>query len=107
MDAVVLVEGNRHKFTQTFEALDGNVLVPTDPTSITWYRKTYDGSATPVETWVYGTDAEVVKEGVGIYSIELDFPVAGSYAVGAQGTGTCYAYSGVRVVVSPADAKHP
>lgn len=51
---------------------------------------------------MFGTDDEVTHVSTGVFSIELDFPDRGAYAVGAQGTGAAAAYAETLVEVTAA-----
>lgn len=77
--------GDRPKLTFTFTDEDG---APADPTTVTCkIRK--DGEA--VTTYVYGTDAEVVKDAVGVYHVDYLLTSSGIYYYRGEGTGAIVA----------------
>lgn len=65
--------------------------VLTDPTTVSavWGRS----GAAPTNTWVYGTDAQIAKVGVGIYSaaIYITASMTGSFYYEYYGTTACHA----------------
>jgi hypothetical protein len=60
----------------------------TDPTTITVLHRNPSGTLT---TWVYGTDAEVVKNATGQYHADIDIDEAGRWWYRWVGTGTAQA----------------
>ena len=56
----------------------------TDPTTVTVYVKNPAGT---LSTYIYGTDAEVVKSATGIFYIDVDCNKAGEWHVRFKGTG--------------------
>jgi hypothetical protein len=101
---IVIVAGNRRTFTVAFAVPDG-AGVAIDPTTVKFYRLLKYGPDAP-EIFVYGTDSEVARDALGIYTATLDFDTPGTYVVGAEGTGSCHAYTPeVVIVVKPAVAK--
>lgn len=70
---------------------DGRVTVtfsvnntPTDPTTITARVKE---PGLPQVSYVYGTDAEVVRSGTGVYYFEIPLTAYGAWSVRFEGTG--------------------
>jgi uncharacterized protein YfaS (alpha-2-macroglobulin family) len=57
---------------------------PVDPTTITFRVRKPDGAVT---VYVYGTDAQLVKDGVGAYHVDLAATLAGRWAYRFEGTG--------------------
>lgn len=55
-----------------------------DPTAVTAVITEPDGIAT---TYVYGTDAELVKDGVGNYHVDFVFAKQGRHKIKLTGTG--------------------
>lgn len=74
--------GDKIRLTHTFTNLAG---VVTDPTAVTFKMKKPDGTTT---TYVYGTDAELVKSATGIYYVDWTFTMADSHKYRFAGTGT-------------------
>lgn len=74
--------GDLVRIQSTFKNVDGTVV---DPTTITFKLKTPDGTVT---TYVYGSNAEVVKEGTGIYHVDWSCTQAGQHIYLYVGTGT-------------------
>jgi hypothetical protein len=58
-----------------------------DPTSITFY---YASAAAPTSrlTYLYGTDAQLVRDSLGVYHVDLVPLVPGTWTYGFIGTGT-------------------
>lgn len=77
--------GDKIRLTETFTNLAG---VVTDPTAVTFKMKLPNGTAT---TYVYGTDAQLVKLGTGIYYVDWTFTMADSHRYRFAGTGTVVA----------------
>jgi len=99
------LEGNRRRYTATFKVPDQNGVL-TDPTTITFYRRK-EADPNP-ETYVYNTDIAVVREGQGIYHVDLSYSSSdadGRYWVGVKGTGTCEAFDELEVLVQKAKSK--
>lgn len=71
--------------TSTAFNVDG---VATDPTTITVQIKKPDGT---VLTYVYGVDAEVVRDGVGLYHVDINLDQVGTWYYRFAGTGACVA----------------
>lgn len=61
---------------------------PTDPTTVTAIIRDPDGVET---TYLYGTDAELVKDSTGAYHVDVDADVAGRWVYRFAGTGTAQA----------------
>jgi hypothetical protein len=99
------LEGNRRVYTATFKVPDETGDL-TDPTTVTFYRrKLGSGSLTSLESWVYGTDSEVQKTSVGVFTFTIGYQDDGRYVIGAGGTGTCEAYDEIDVEVLNAKAR--
>lgn len=62
--------------------------VLTDPTTVTFKSKKPSGSIT---TLVYGADAAVVKDGVGLYHADVTTDEKGEWNFRFEGTGVCTA----------------
>ena len=60
---------------------------PADPTTITF---TLIGNGETV-SYVYGTDAEITRSGVGVYNVDYSFEESGYYRYSFIGTGDCEA----------------
>lgn len=56
-----------------------------DPTTITFRARKPDGV---VAVYVYGTDAQLVKDAVGAYHVDLPATLAGRWAYRFEGTGS-------------------
>ena len=74
--------GTKVRFSGAFTV----VSVATDPTTLV--AKTKNPSGTIV-TYTYGVNAELVKDSVGNYHLDVSLNVAGTWAVRFAGTGTC------------------
>lgn len=59
-------------------------VTSTDPTTVTAF---VDGPNAEHTEYVYGTDAEVVKDGTGLYHIEFPMTRSGPWHVRFEGTG--------------------
>lgn len=79
--SVVKDIGDTASVRATFTNLAGAVA---DPTIITFRAKSPAGVTT---SYVYATDAEVVKESTGVYRLDLPCLLAGTYWVRWEGTG--------------------
>ena len=79
----------RVKATQ-FEVYDDgtDTWVPTDPTTVKCVIKAPDGTVT---TYVYGTDVELVKDGAGVYHLDVVANQNKRWHYRYEGTGTCTA----------------
>lgn len=66
-----------------------------DPLTLTFEVGPKDGTPT---AYTYGTDAEVVRDGVGLYHLDFTFPSAGVWAYRVQTTGPTLAESRTIVV---------
>ena len=64
--------------------------VATDPTTITFKMREPDGTVT---TYVYGTDAELVKDSTGNYHVDWGTSMSGDFFYRFTGTGACVAAS--------------
>jgi hypothetical protein len=99
------LEGNSRIYTSTFKVPDENGTA-TDPTTVTFFRrKIGDGLLANLESYVYGTDSEVLKTAVGEYTFTIAFDEDGEYVIGVEGTGTCQAYEEIEVSVRNAKAR--
>ena len=72
--------------------------VLTDPTTVTFQLKDPNDVIT---TYVYGTDAEVVKSAVGVYYMDVTVSAAVTWHYRIVGTGACIAavestFAGIR-----------
>ena len=89
--------GQKVRCTVNFKV--NNVL--TDPTVVTCKVKDPSGNVVP---YVYGTDAELVKDSTGIYHVDVVTDEKKQWNVRFEGTGTCTAVEesafGVRSVFS-------
>lgn len=74
--------GDTRRLTATFTNLAGT---ETDPSTVTFKIKLPDGTVT---TYVYGTDAELVRSGAGVYYVDYSITQAGRYSYRFEGTGT-------------------
>jgi uncharacterized protein YfaS (alpha-2-macroglobulin family) len=61
---------------------------PTDPTMVTFLIKTPAGV---VSSYVYGVDTAPVKDGVGVYHMDVFPNAAGTWTYRVEGTGTAAA----------------
>ena len=62
----------------------------TDPTTLTFKLKDTSGSTT---TYVYGTDAELVRDSAGNFHVNYTPELPGNYYYRFAGTGACQAAS--------------
>ena len=76
--------GSMIRLTATFKVSGTN----TDPTAITFKVRVPAGTIT---TYVYGTDAALVKSATGVYYVDYTPSDEGIYAWRMAGTGTCVA----------------
>lgn len=74
--------GDKVRLTTTFTNLAGTA---TDPTAVTFRMKLPNGTTT---TYVYGTDAALVKSSTGVYYVDWTFTVPDSHRYRFAGTGT-------------------
>lgn len=110
--AVRILEGNQRKITATFlvpglgaDLNDPTTWTPTDPSTITFTRIRDGSPDATLEAFLY--PADLTRVSAGVYETTLDFPNAGTFIVGAQGTGAVEAYDEVAVVITRAKAKTP
>lgn len=75
--------------------------VALDPSGVSFVVKRPDGVK---QTFVYGTDVEVVKTATGAYRMDYAAVVAGMHWYRVIGTGTGAAAAEDRFLVSPANA---
>lgn len=89
-----VIEGQSVRLKIRFKDFDGALI---DPTTVTVY--TLGPSSTVPDTWVYGTDVEVVKEGTGTYYMDIEtdsetgvwyWRVAGTGSINNVKQGTFY-----------------
>jgi uncharacterized protein YfaS (alpha-2-macroglobulin family) len=73
------------KLTGTFTDLDGDAI---DPDTVTLRIKEPDGTIT---VYVYSTDLELVRDGVGEYHVDWAADQAGEYCFRFEGTGVAQA----------------
>jgi hypothetical protein len=73
--------GDVVRCTGTFTTAAG---VATDPTAVNFRVKTPAGTVT---TYVYGTDAELVKASTGVYYVDVSLTMAGSWTYRFYSTG--------------------
>jgi len=69
------------KLQATFKDVNG---VAQDPTTVTFNMVEPDGAATP---YVYGTDAELVRESAGVYYVNWSITQPGRHTWSMKGTG--------------------
>ncbi len=76
----LIVVGSTPVFRAAYD-VDGT---PTDPTTVTFSWRIDDGEVTD---WIYGTDAEVIKDSTGNYSVALPVTAPGRWYGRWVGTG--------------------
>lgn len=81
------IVGQRPRFD--FQIRDDHVL--TDPTTLTFKFEKPDGVET---TYIYGTDAELVRDSVGKFHVELTLDQAGTWIWRQESTGIVTATQG-------------
>ena len=91
--------GNLVKSKATFR--NPETKAPLDPTTVSVSVKDPSGN---VDTYLFGTDAEVVQSAVGVYYINVDADEAGSFYVRWFSTGTGQAGKERRFTVRHAQA---
>lgn len=91
-----VVEGNAPRFTVTFTNDEG---VKVDPDEVTFLVEQPDASVT---AYVYGTDAEVVKDETGVYYIDITLDVGQFWFWRWEGAGTTFAACQGDLYVIPA-----
>lgn len=89
--------GDIRRVSVAFFALVNDVLVATDPTTVTvrWRMK----ADTAWTTWVYGVASEVVHDGTGEYHADIPLATAGRLFVNWIGTGAVVATEGFEFLV--------
>ena len=87
--------GDVRRLKVTFFNQTGNVV---DPTTLSLITKTPSGIKT---TYVYGEDAEVVKNSTGIYQMDLSLTESGEWKYDWIGTGTAAGSEGNSFPVRP------
>ena len=80
-----------HRLSTAFTVND----VAIDPTTVTFTLKGGNVS----ESYVYGTDDELVKDSTGVYHVDYDFDESGYYLYSFIGTGTCDAVDSDYVII--------
>jgi len=75
-------KGDTVRCTGTFTDSDGTAA---DPTAVLFQFKDPSGNAA---TYTYGTDAELVKSGIGVYYVDVDADEAGTWVYRFYATGT-------------------
>jgi len=75
-------KGDLVRCSAAFTDADGNYL---DPTAVLFRFKKPDGTTT---TYTYGADAELVKDAVGRYHVDVDADAEGVWAYRFESTGT-------------------
>lgn len=73
--------GNVVRLTGTFYDIDDAL---TDPDTVSFEMKASDGSTT---TYVYLTDAQLVRDSTGVYYVDADTDTAGTYFYRFHSTG--------------------
>lgn len=81
--------GQTVRLDAAFADVDG---VASDPSAVTFTITEPDDDAT-VTTYVYGTDAALVKDAVGLYHVEFEIANAGTHCYAFTGTGALKAYN--------------
>lgn len=71
--------------------------VLTDPTTLGFKIENPTGSAA---TYIYGTNAELIREATGIYYVNFVMNTSGSWAFKFSGQGACYAAGEAEVSVN-------
>lgn len=71
---------------------------PVDPTGIT-LRLLPPGGV--LQTYVYGTDIQVIRESIGLYSFEFEPAVSGEFEYQWRGTGACIAMDETSFTIAP------
>jgi len=74
-------KGDQIRFSATFKNLSGATA---DPTTIVFKAKKPAGTIT---TYTFGAGAEIVKDGTGVYHIDLDIDASGDWSGRWEGTG--------------------
>jgi hypothetical protein len=78
----IVIQGNQPLLNVAFTNSAG---APTDPTTVTFKITDPTGAKT---TYVYNTDAQLVKDSVGNYHVAWLFNLGGEWAYRFEGTGT-------------------
>lgn len=78
--------------------LDDSGGTNSDPSAVTVSVRAPDGSQ---QSYVYGTDVEVVRTGTGVYYLDVDVTQSGRYVVRFASTGTGKAAEEVTFFVAP------
>ena len=88
-------DGDRVRMTATFTDIDS---VNVDPSTVTFQIRDPAGT---VVSYTYGTDAEVVKDAVGVYHVVYDLDTPGEWVYRFSSTGTGKAAATKHVFVDP------
>lgn len=112
------LEGNRRRYTVTCGVLtsalfnpatmfqvDGLNYLKTNPDTATFSRLKLGDPIGNLEQFVFGTDPDVGNPSTGVFTVELEYDNDGRYTVGFTGTGACFCYAEIDVVVSNARAR--
>lgn len=76
-------KNDQPRFTCTFTGVGNSTA--TDPQGVRFDAVPPSGTAT---TYVYGTDAELVKSSAGVYYVDLTLDTTGQWVVWFQATGS-------------------
>ena len=82
MSITIVKTGQRVRASQTF-TVSGT---PTDPTTITAKVKDPSGN---VSAYIYNTNVELVRDGTGLYHIDIITDEDAEWMVRFEGTGAC------------------
>jgi len=85
--------GDTIRFGNTFTV----ATIATDPTAVTFKTKNPNGKVT---TYIYLTDAEVVKVGTGVYRVDLALNLVGEWWYRWEGTGDAPGVAEDRVLIT-------
>lgn len=91
--------GDTVRITVSFRGLADGAL--TDPTTVTVKTKVHKSG--DVTAYVYGTDAEVVKDSTGVFHFDLTFAEAGTHFWRFAGTGAVQAATEGSFEVEPSE----
>lgn len=97
-------QGAIYPSTATFTDSAGDAA---DPTAVTFQMRA-PGVAIGDETeYVYGTDAEVVKDSTGVYHVNVTLTTAGLWVFAWTGTGTVAVPGWSTIWVRPQPVEYP
>ena len=91
----VYKKGRLVRFSAAFTNAAGTA---TDPTAVTFKIRSPAGTTT---TYVYGTDAELVRDSAGNFHVDFAMTAAGDWAHRWEGTGAVVTAEESQVVVEP------